>query len=121
MSTRVLIVDDAAFMRQTIRMMLTGMGFDVVGEAADGVEACRRFVELKPDVVTMDVVMPGISGVEALQRIREHDASAKVVMITADDHRASIIEAFRLGAMDYIVKPFEKERVEEAMQRVVAV
>ena len=119
-STRVLIVDDAKFMRHMIKGILVEMGWEVVGEAADGREATRKYKELSPDIVTMDIVMPEMSGIEALKEIREADADAKVVMISAIDQREPLMEALKLGAVDYIVKPFEKDRVTEAMQRVVA-
>ena len=119
MGTRVLIVDDAKFMRHMIKNILVGMGWEVVGEASDGKEACAKYNELKPDVVTMDIVMPNQSGIEALKTIRTSDPTAKVVMISAIDQREPLMEALKLGAVDYVVKPFEKERVEEAMNRVV--
>ena len=120
MSTRVLIVDDAKLMRHMIKRILVEMGWEVVGEAANGREATRKYKELSPDVVTMDIVMPEMSGLEALKEIREADAEAKVVMISAIDQREPLMEALKLGAVDYVVKPFEKDRVTEAMQRVVA-
>lgn len=120
MATRVLVVDDAKFMRHMIKTILVGMGWEVVGEATDGIEACERYRELKPDIVTMDIVMPNASGLEALKKIRTEDPNAKVVMISAIDQREPLMEALRLGAVDYVVKPFEKERVEEAMHRVAA-
>ena len=120
MATRVLVVDDAKFMRHMIKTILVGMGWEVVGEAADGKQACEMYRELKPDVVTMDIVMPEVTGIEALKKIRSEDSSAKVVMISAIDQREPLMEALKLGAADYVVKPFEKERVEEAMHRVIA-
>lgn len=120
MSTKVLVVDDAKFMRHMIKNILVGMGWEVVGEAADGHEAIAKYKDLSPDVVTMDIVMPGASGIDALKEIRMHDSNAKVVMISAIDQREPLMEALKLGAADYVVKPFEKERVEEAMHRVMA-
>ena len=120
MATKVLIVDDAKFMRHLIKNILTGMGCEIVGEACDGEEAFTMFEELRPDVVTMDIVMPKASGIDALKAIRTSDPNAKVVMISAIDQREPLMEALKLGAVDYVVKPFEKERVEEAMQRVIA-
>lgn len=120
MATRVLVVDDAKFMRHMLKNILVGMGCEVVGEAGDGKEACKMYGELSPDVVTMDIVMPEVSGIEALKQIRSSDPNAKVVMISAIDQREPLMEALKLGAADYVVKPFEKERVEEAMQRVIA-
>ncbi len=120
MATRVLVVDDAKFMRHMIKTILTGMGYDVVGEACDGVEACQKYSELRPDIVTMDIVMPKRTGIEALKEIRAQDPNAKVVMISAIDQREPLMDALKLGAVDYVVKPFEKDRVEEAMHRVAA-
>lgn len=120
MSTRVLVVDDAKFMRHMIKNILVGMGCEIVGEACDGEEAFSMFEELKPDVVTLDIVMPKSSGIDALRAIRTSDPSAKVIMISAIDQREPLMEALKLGAADYVVKPFEKERVEEAMQRVMS-
>ncbi len=120
MGTRVLVVDDAKFMRHMIKNILGDLGCDVVGEAENGNQACEMYKELTPDLVTMDVVMPEVGGIEALKRIRADDAKAKVVMITALDQREPLMEALKLGAVDYIVKPFEKDRVQEAMQRVLS-
>ncbi|MEK6675765.1 MAG: response regulator [Planctomycetota bacterium] len=120
MATRVLIVDDAKFMRHMIKTILLGMGYEVVGEACDGEEACTKYKELKPDIVTMDVVMPKVGGIEALKAIRAGDPSAKVIMISAIDQREPLMEALKHGAVDYVVKPFEKDRVESALQRVTA-
>jgi len=120
MAIRALIVDDAKLMRQTIRTILTGLGCEVVGEAADGEAACEKYLELKPDLVTLDVVMPKLSGIEALKRIRSHNPNAKVLMISAIDQREPLMEAHKLGAIDYVVKPFQPERIEEAVQRVIA-
>lgn len=117
---RVLIVDDAKFMRMMIKNILTEVGCEVVGEACDGEEGHRMYKELAPDVVTMDLVMPKLGGIDALRRIRRDDGNAKVIMISAIDQREPLMEALKLGAVDYIVKPFEKERVQEAMQRVQA-
>ena len=120
MPTRVLVVDDAKFMRHIIKTILVGLGWEVVGEAVDGRDAVDKYKELSPDVVTLDIVMPNVSGIEALKEIKEQDPDAKVVMISAIDQREPLMEALKLGAADYVVKPFEKERVEEAMKRVVA-
>lgn len=119
MATRVLIVDDAKFMRHMIKNILADLGYEIVGEAEDGSEACEMYKSLSPDVVTMDIVMPKTNGIDALKEIRAHDPKAKVIMISAIDQREPLMEALKLGAVDYVVKPFEKERVEEAMHRVL--
>ena len=120
MSSRVLVVDDALFMRHMIKNILTGMGHEIVGEAGDGEEACSRYDELKPDFVTLDLVMPKKGGLDALRDIKAKDPEAKIVIISALDQRQPLMEALKLGAADYIVKPFEKDRVEEAINRVTA-
>lgn len=120
MATKVLVVDDAAFMRHMIKGILSGMGCEVVGEAADGQEACTKYRELKPDMVTMDLIMPKMGGLDALREIRNQDPKAKVVVISAIDQRQPLMDALKHGAADYVVKPFEKDRVEEAISRVIA-
>lgn len=120
MATRVLVVDDAIFMRHMIKGILKGIGCEIVGEAADGVEACAKYLELKPDMVTMDLVMPNKGGLDALKEIRHQDPNAKVVVISAIDQRQPLLDALKHGAVDYVVKPFEKDRVEEAIGRVVS-
>ncbi|MEK6799817.1 MAG: response regulator [Planctomycetota bacterium] len=120
MATRVLVVDDAKFMRHMIKNILTGMGCEIVGEASDGGEAVDLYKQLHPDVVTLDIVMPKIGGIDALKAIRTSDPNAKVIMISAIDQREPLMEALKLGAVDYVVKPFEKDRVEEAIHRVMA-
>ncbi len=120
MAVRVLVVDDAAFMRHMIKNILKGMDYEVVGEAADGQEACKLYEQLKPDLVTLDLVMPNMGGLEALKQIRTHDPKARVVVISAIDQREPLMEALKTGAADYVVKPFEKDRVQEAMRRVIA-
>ncbi|RME41163.1 MAG: response regulator [Planctomycetota bacterium] len=120
MDARVLVVDDAKFMRHMIKNILTEIGCEVIGEAGDGQEACTLYEQLSPDVVTMDIVMPNVSGIDALKEIRRKDPKAKIVMISAIDQREPLMEALKLGAVDYVVKPFEKERVKEAMQRVLS-
>ncbi len=120
MSSRILVVDDAVFMRHLIKNILTGMGHEIVGEAADGNEACEKYDELKPDLVTLDLVMPNKGGLDALKDIRQKDPKAKVVVISAIDQRQPLMDALKLGAADYVVKPFEKDRVQEAIGRVIA-
>lgn len=120
MPTRVLVVDDAAFMRHMIKKILCSMGAEVVGEACDGEEACKMYDELKPDLVTLDLVMPRKGGLDALRDIRKSDPNAKVVVISAIDQRQPLMDALKLGAVDYVVKPFEDERIREAVNRVIA-
>ncbi|WP_350344963.1 response regulator [Proteinivorax tanatarense] len=120
MSKSVLIVDDAAFMRMMIKDILSKNGFEVVGEAANGKEAVEKYKELTPDLVTMDITMPEMDGVQALQEIKKIDDSAKVVMCSAMGQQAMVIEAIQNGAKDFIVKPFQGERVLEAIQKALS-
>ena len=118
MPMRIMVVDDSAFMRGMVVEALDGLDCRVVGEAADGEEAVTRYKELHPDIVTLDLIMPVKSGLDALQEIREFDPQAKIVVVTAIEQRKPLLEALRLGAIDYVVKPFEKERIEEAIERI---
>ena len=108
---RILVVDDAAFMRMMIKDILTKNGYEVVGEAADGVQAVERYQELKPDLVTLDITMPEMDGITALKKIKEIDPQAKVIMCSAMGQQAMVIDAIQAGAKDFIVKPFQAERV----------
>ncbi|HXV19825.1 MAG TPA: response regulator [Desulfuromonadales bacterium] len=118
MGLRILIADDALFMRNMLREIFVKAGFQVVGEAANGVEAVERYLELRPDLVTMDIVMPLKSGIEALQQITREDPDARVVMCSALGQEALVIEAVQAGAKDFIVKPFKEERVLDVVRRV---
>ncbi|WP_209121944.1 response regulator [Alkalihalobacillus sp. BA299] len=114
----VLIVDDAAFMRMMIKDILTKNDFEIVGEAANGQEAVEKFKELSPDIVTMDITMPEKDGIEALRDIKNIDPNAKVIMCSAMGQQAMVIDAIQSGAKDFIVKPFQADRVIEALQKV---
>jgi len=116
---RVLVVDDAAFMRMMLKDILTKGGHEVVGEAANGVEAVERYKELKPDVVTMDITMPEMNGIDAIKEIRKFDPNATVIVCSAMGQQAMVIEAIQAGAKDFIVKPFQAARVIEAVQKVL--
>lgn len=118
MGVRILIADDALFMRNMLREIFVKAGFQVVGEAANGVEAVEKYHELQPDLVTMDIVMPLKSGIEALQQITREDPDARVVMCSALGQEALVIEAVQAGAKDFIVKPFKEERVLDVVRRV---
>lgn len=118
MDLRVLIVDDALFMRNMLRDIFARAGCDIVGEAANGQEAVDKYRELRPDLVTMDIVMPLKSGIEALQEICQADPAACVVMCSALGQESLVIEAVRGGARDFIVKPFKEQRVLEVVRRV---
>jgi two-component system, chemotaxis family, chemotaxis protein CheY len=120
MAKRILITDDALFMRVTLKNILTQNGFEVVGEAQNGAESVRKYAELKPDLVTMDITMPEMDGLTALKEIRKADPEARVVMVTAMGQKALVVEALQSGAKDFIVKPFQPERVVEAVNKLAA-
>lgn len=116
---RILIVDDAAFMRMMIRNILSNNDFEVAGEAANGEEAIKKYLELKPDLVTLDITMPGMDGVTVLKKIRQHDPQAKVVMCSAMGQQAMVVEAIQNGARDFINKPFHPHKVVEILRRAL--
>jgi two-component system chemotaxis response regulator CheY len=116
---RVLVCDDAIFMRTMISDILSGAGYEVVGEAETGVQAIERYRDLKPDLVTMDIVMPDMGGIEAVREIVKQDPDAKVLMCSAMGQQALVVEAIQAGAKDFVVKPFQPSRVLEAVQRVL--
>lgn len=117
MKNRVLVVDDAAFMRMMIKEILTKDGYEVAGEAGTGHEAITRYQELKPDLVTMDITMPDMNGIEALRQILKEDGAAKVLMVSAMGQDKLIIEALEAGASDFVVKPFQPKKVLEAVAK----
>ncbi|EHQ89991.1 response regulator [Desulfosporosinus youngiae] len=115
---KVLIVDDAAFMRMSIKMILEKSGFEVLGEAENGIEGVRKYKELKPDVVTMDITMPEMTGIEALKAIREFDPKAKVVMVSAMGQERLVKQAIINGAKSFVVKPFTEDHVLQTLNKV---
>lgn len=119
MSKRVLIVDDAAFMRMMIKNHLTEAGYEVVAEAENGKQAVEKYNEFKPDLVTMDITMPEMDGISAVREILANDGSANIIMCSAMGQQAMVIDAIQAGAKDFIVKPFKQERVIEAVQKVI--
>ena len=116
---KVMICDDAAFMRMMIKDILTKNGYNVAGEAENGAKAVEKYAELKPDLVLMDITMPEMDGIEALKKIKASDPSASVIMCSAMGQQAMVIESIQSGAKDFIVKPFQADRVIEAVQKVV--
>ncbi|MGN0345806.1 MAG: response regulator [Lachnospiraceae bacterium] len=116
---KILIVDDAAFMRMMIKDILTKNGYEVAGEAENGVVAVSKYGEIKPDLVLMDITMPEKDGIQALKDIKAIDGGAKVIMCSAMGQQAMVIEAIQSGAKDFIVKPFQADRVIEAVKKVV--
>lgn len=119
MAKNILICDDAAFMRMMIKDILTKNGYNVAGEAENGVKAIEKYNELKPDLVLMDITMPEMDGIQALKGIKEADANALVIMCSAMGQQAMVIESIQAGAKDFIVKPFQPDRVLEAVKKVV--
>ncbi|MBJ6363388.1 response regulator [Paenibacillus sp. GCM10012307] len=119
MANRILIVDDAAFMRMMIRDILSKNGYEVVGEGQDGTQAIEKFKELKPDLITMDITMPEMDGIAALKEIKKLDPNAKVIMCSAMGQQAMVIDAIQAGAKDFIVKPFQADRVIEAIKKTL--
>ena len=119
MAKNVLICDDAAFMRMMIKDILTKNGYEIAGEAENGQKAVEKYNETKPDLVLMDITMPEMDGIQALKKIKEIDAGANVIMCSAMGQQAMVIEAIQSGAKDFIVKPFQAERVLEAVKKVV--
>ncbi|MGL6107887.1 response regulator [Romboutsia sp.] len=115
---RVLIVDDAAFMRMSIRSMLSNHDFEVVGEAENGLMAVEKYKELQPDIVTMDITMPEMDGLQALREIKKIDAGAAVVMVSALGQEARMKEAIIYGAKGFIVKPFKEEIIVAALSKL---
>ncbi|MBB6452913.1 two-component system chemotaxis response regulator CheY [Salirhabdus euzebyi] len=120
MGHKVLIVDDAAFMRMMIKDILVKNDFEVVGEAQDGNQAVEKYKELKPDLVTLDITMPEKDGITALKEIKGLDPSANVIMCSAMGQQAMVIDAIQAGAKDFIVKPFQADRVIEAIKKTLS-
>lgn len=119
MSKKVLIVDDAAFMRMMIKDILTKAGYEVVGEADNGLKSIEKFNELSPDLILMDITMPEMNGIDAVKAIKRIDPNAKIVMCSAMGQQAMVIESIQAGARDFIVKPFQADRVLEAVRKVL--
>ena len=119
MAKNILICDDAAFRRMMIKDILTKNGYNIAGEAENGAKAVEKYNETKPDLVLMDITMPEMDGIQALKKIKEGDPNATVIMCSAMGQQAMVIEAIQSGAKDFIVKPFQAERVLEAVKKVV--
>ncbi|CAB1241531.1 response regulator [Clostridium sp. MT-14] len=116
---KILIVDDAAFMRMMIKDILEKNGFEVIGEANNGIKAVELYKKERPDVVTMDITMPDMDGIEAVKAIKALDPSAKIIMCSAMGQQTMVMDAIKAGARDFIVKPFQPDRVLEAISKVV--
>jgi two-component system chemotaxis response regulator CheY len=117
---RILIVDDAVFMRKMVKDALSAAGHEIVGEAANGLEAVARFQELKPDLTTLDITMPEKDGLAALADIMTLDPNARVIMCSALGQESKVMESIKLGARDFVVKPFQAARVQEAVAKALA-
>ena len=116
---KILIVDDAAFMRMMIKDILTKNGYEVVAEAANGVEAVELYKSHQPDLVTMDITVPEMDGIEAVKQIKAVNPAAKVIMCSAMGQQSMVMDAIKAGANDFIVKPFQADRVLEAVKKIV--
>ncbi|HJB80906.1 response regulator [Flavonifractor plautii] len=119
MMAKILIVDDAAFMRKVIRDTLTKEGYSDIHEAVDGQDAVEKYFELKPDLVLMDITMPNMDGLEALKAIRAKDSNANVVMCSAMGQESMVVEAVQAGIKDFIVKPFKSDRLLKTVTSIV--
>ena len=120
MKRTVLICDDALFMRTLVGDILQQAGFEVVGEAETGLQAVEKYKQLRPDLVTMDIVMPEMGGIDAVREITTYDPEARVLMCSAMGQQALVVEAIQAGAKEFVVKPFQATRVLEAVERVLA-
>lgn len=119
MAKNIMICDDAAFMRMMIKDILTKNGYNVAAEAENGAKAVEKYNEIKPDLVMMDITMPEMDGIQALKKIKEMDPKATVIMCSAMGQQAMVIESIQSGAKDFIVKPFQADRVIEAVKKAV--
>lgn len=119
MAKNIMICDDAAFMRMMIKDILTKNGYNVAAEAENGAKAVEKYTEVKPDLVLMDITMPELDGLQALKKIKELDPGATVIMCSAMGQQAMVIESIQSGAKDFIVKPFQADRVLEAVKKAV--
>ncbi|MDD5131839.1 MAG: response regulator [bacterium] len=119
MGTKILIVDDSAFMRMTLKNILSKEGYEIAGEAENAEQAVAKYTETKPDLVTMDIIMPGENGIKAVKEIMKVNASAQILMVSAMGQEALIVEAMQAGAKNFIIKPFQPEKVIEAVRKVL--
>lgn len=119
MGPRVLIVDDAGFMRSMLKDIVSKDGFEVIAEADNGIKAVELYKELKPDAVTMDITMPEMDGIRALREIISYDNDAKVIMCSAMGQQTMVVEAIKLGAVDFVEKPFQTDRVINALKKAL--
>lgn len=118
MAVKVLIVDDASFMRVMLKNILQKHGYEVVGEAGNGQVAFEEYKAKKPDIVTMDITMPEVDGITAVRMIKEYDKSANIIMCSAMGQQSMVIESLKAGAKDFVVKPFVEEKVIDAIKKI---
>lgn len=118
MSKTVLVVDDTAFMRMTLKNMLEKNGYEVVGEGEDGAKGVDLYKQLKPSLVTMDITMPNMDGITAIKEILSFDPNARVIVVSAMGQKSLVIEALNAGAKDFVVKPFQPDRIAEALAKI---
>ena len=116
---RVLIVDDSKTSRKFLKNMLIGAGFEVVAEAIDGIDGIEKYKEFKPDVVTMDITMPNLDGIDAVTEIMRIDPAAKIIMVTAAGQKNNVVEALKRGAVDFVQKPFDAEVIVEVIKKAM--
>jgi two-component system chemotaxis response regulator CheY len=120
MKKRILVVDDAAIIRLMLTKILVSDDYEVVGEAGNGLEAVEKYEELKPDLVTMDITMPDMDGIQAVKAIKKLDPNAKIVMCSAMGQKMMVLEAIEAGAASFIVKPFDELKVKEVLKRTLS-
>lgn len=116
---RLMVVDDSIFMRLMIKNILLELGHEIVAEASNGLEAISLFLQHSPDIITLDITMPEMDGITALKEIKSYKSDSKIIMVSAMGQQSFVIEAITLGARDFIVKPFDKDRVAEAVKKVL--
>lgn len=117
---KVLIVDDSTFMRNMIKVILLEEGYTIAGEASSGIEAIEMYKKIKPDVVTLDLIMPLKGGIETLEEIIDYDNNANVVIISSMGQRSSIVESIQKGAKDFLIKPFTKEKLSDVFNKLLS-
>ena len=120
MGKRILVVDDATFIRTMVKDILSPHGFEIAGEATNGSEAVAKYEELKPDLVTMDITMKEKDGLEAAQEILSRHPDARIIMVTALGQEKMLVDSFKAGVKDFVVKPFEPERIISAVEKALA-
>ncbi len=119
MAIKVMFVDDSSFMRTILKGIILRDSFELAGEAANGKEAIELYQKVQPDIVTMDIIMPEMNGIDAVKQIRAMDPNAKIIMVSAMGQQGMVIDAIQAGARDFIIKPFQPPRIHEALRRVI--